>query len=209
MDFQFISNEAIDHKARKLIRSHVAKGRNIGKGRSSRRKQCQLGVQLPEPIPNPRVLKDIQDLRRKESIPVIELQVGDGLSVLSLPAELTPAFKSLFKNGRALSDRVEYILDAFANWYAAFSFISRPLYPPEISDRVNFAGVSRMWIQYIFTDKACMNFMHQTFSTNMLTLYRFALRYCSVRCSHQSPCFKTRRVHSSDASPVIHPSSGQ
>lgn len=42
MTFKFIDNEVIDPRTRRLIRSHVAKGRNLGKTHSRRRARAQV-----------------------------------------------------------------------------------------------------------------------------------------------------------------------
>jgi len=104
MPFEFVDNNAaISCSARKRIRSHVAMGRNAGKKllRPSRKKASGLRVgtvielaSILRPEENDHELK-----RGREIIPRFERQVGDGLSVLSFPEQLTPASKSLVQRG--------------------------------------------------------------------------------------------------------------
>jgi hypothetical protein len=102
MPFEFVDNNAaIDRAARKRIRSHVALGRNAGKTliRPSRKKA--LGVKtttLPALICMPEVLEDAHahdSESVEDTVPEIQRQIGDGLSIFSFPVRLTPGSKSL------------------------------------------------------------------------------------------------------------------
>jgi hypothetical protein len=104
MPFVFLNNANIDRNARKLIRSHVAKGRNVGKKLPSRRKHCKPDVKIVAPIGKPKIIEDGKDRENEEAIPAIEQQIGDGLSVLSFPVEVTPASKGLLQRGMAPSN---------------------------------------------------------------------------------------------------------
>jgi hypothetical protein len=101
MSFVFLNNANIDRNARKLIRSHVAKGRNVGKKLSSRRRQRKQDVKIVVPIVRPNILEDGKDRESEEATPAIERQIGDGLSVLSFPVEVTPTSKGLLQRGIA------------------------------------------------------------------------------------------------------------
>jgi hypothetical protein len=114
MSVQFINNADIDGKTRKLIRSHVAKGRNVGKKLPSRRKQSELGVKSPAPFYSyhSKAAKDVILLEREShEAGQIERQLGYGLSVLSLPAKLNSALKGLLKGGKYMLNFALYILD--------------------------------------------------------------------------------------------------
>ncbi len=97
MPFEFIDNTtAIDRAARRRIRSHVAMGKNAGKTlvRRSRIKKA----------PNSNVYSDAIETSRgtndKKYVSLeIERQLGDGLSVLSLPRQVTPESISLVQKG--------------------------------------------------------------------------------------------------------------
>ncbi|KAF4637287.1 hypothetical protein G7Y89_g799 [Cudoniella acicularis] len=134
MTFEFINNAAIDRSVRKQIRSHVAKGRNIGKTLPSRRRQPKVKTTVS--IWNPRTAKDAPEPRSGEgAIPTIERQIGDGLSVLSLPVELTSA------TSRNLAKTL-------------FTFLNGSLHSPELSNAIDFAGAAGIWVEYIFLDEA-------------------------------------------------------
>jgi len=101
MPFQFIDGAAIDSTSRKLIRSHAAKGKNLGRKLPSRRKQSERQSRTPRlAYLKDQIVEDIQNhaLALDEVSPVIiERPIGDGLSSLCFPAELSPASKGLFK----------------------------------------------------------------------------------------------------------------
>jgi hypothetical protein len=103
MPFVFLNNANIDRNARKLIRSHVAKGRNVGKKLPSRRKHCKPDVKIVAHIGRPNIIEDAKHRESEEAIPAIERQIGDGLSVLSFPVEVTPASRGLLQRGMAPS----------------------------------------------------------------------------------------------------------
>jgi hypothetical protein len=104
MPFVFLNNANIDRNARKLIRSHAAKGRNVGKKLPSRRKHCKPDVRIVAPIGRPNAIADAKDCESGEAILTIERQIGDGLSVLSFPVEVTPASRGLLQRGMAPSN---------------------------------------------------------------------------------------------------------
>ena len=209
MPFEFVNNAAIDRNARKLIRSHVAKGRNVGKIRSSRRKQSSPVVKIPKSICSTRDVGDAQDAGKDKAIHEIERQVGDGLSVLSFPTQLTPRSRGLVQKGTAISNcAVDW--NNFVDRQAVFSFISGPLYPPELGNAIDSAGAASMWIQYMFLDEACMSFSRfSLLSPTLLILNRFSLLCCDDRRGCQSSSCKARRRYRSNASPFGHLSPGQ
>ena len=103
MSLEFIdSNATIDRATRRQIRSHVAMGRNAGKTlvRPSRKK-LGLGIKnTTTPIRIPKIIDDIHDSKKNEDIVhEIERQVGNGLSVLSIPTQLNPESTGLVQKG--------------------------------------------------------------------------------------------------------------
>ena len=94
MPFEFINNNAtIDHTARKRIRSHVAKERNAGKSltRPSRKKAALKFRSTATPFRVPKLIEDRRELESNEDeVHEIERQVGNGLSVFSIPKQLDP-----------------------------------------------------------------------------------------------------------------------
>lgn len=113
MPFEFINNNAaIDRAARKRIRSHVAMGRNAGKTlvRPSRKKALGLGLRAKTTttaaalayIPKKVVVEKAHDSEttcNEEVVPEIERQLGDGLSVLPVAAQVTPGSRVLVQRG--------------------------------------------------------------------------------------------------------------
>lgn len=101
MSFIFMNNAAIDGKSRKLIRSHVAKGKNLGRVLPPRRKRCEVGIKL--------VMPTREDRRGKNSFS-IERQFGDGLSVYPIPNKLPPGSRSLVQKGQSFSNSDPIVL---------------------------------------------------------------------------------------------------
>lgn len=157
MPFEFVNNASIDRHARKLIRSHAAKGQNVGKKRPSKRKEPAVRIKITLPVFDERLVPDAQGLENDKAIPpFIERQIGDGLSVLSIPAELTPRSKDLVQKGMNALNIFWFVF--FADSLVVFSFLSRPLYPTELFNAIDFSEAPYMWIQFIFLDEACMIF---------------------------------------------------
>jgi hypothetical protein len=165
MPFEFINNAAIDRNARKVIRSHAAKGRNVGKTRPSRRKQPGQEVKSTTTAFNSRSVENAQESGTDETIAAIGRQIGDGLSVLSFPAELTPRSKALVQNCIPTLD-CTVPKDIIVDRHVVCSFASGLLYPSELCNAIDCTGGNTMWIQYIFLDEACMIFLR--FSLSLL-----------------------------------------
>lgn len=107
MPFEFVDNNApIDRDARKKIRSHVAIGRNVGKTHS--RPSRKEAFVLPTKTRISKAVQKIPHLDSDESIDLvveIERQIGDGLSVLCLPALLTLGSRSTVRKGMCIFTR--------------------------------------------------------------------------------------------------------
>ena len=84
MPFEFIDNSLIDLSARKKIRSHVMKEKNVGKKRPSRKKASRMEVKNTMPMVMPNIEVDVQN-----SLPSPSRQAGNELSLFPFPAELT------------------------------------------------------------------------------------------------------------------------
>ena len=114
MPFQFIDNTIIDRKARKLIRSHAAKGKNIGR-KLSRPSRQKISPHKPGIIPdaldpeakpilgNSRVAGLSSCPRNETSVSLFRIshQIGDELSVVLFPFYTTPKARSLVQRGVA------------------------------------------------------------------------------------------------------------
>jgi len=104
MPFEFVDNNAaIGRSARKRIRRHVAMGRNAGKKllRPSRMKApgLKVGAVIELASISRHEENDHEVQSGQEIVPGFERQVGDTLSVLSFPEQLTPASRSLVQRG--------------------------------------------------------------------------------------------------------------
>ena len=99
MPFEFVDNNAaIDRAARKRIRRHVAMGRNVGRklARPSRKASLELGGAAATAF---RYTPNAEDQEsNNELVPVIERQIGDGLSVPSFPGQ-TPNSRQIAQRG--------------------------------------------------------------------------------------------------------------
>jgi hypothetical protein len=111
MSFQFVENGKIDGAARKLIRSHVMKGKNVGKVRAPRRRKgdgevlrsrdsyYKADVLIPTVCKStggcetPMSYKSTDDYETKDiSVPQ---SVGNSFSLLTFPCDLHPYMRGL------------------------------------------------------------------------------------------------------------------
>jgi len=111
MPFKFIDNTIIDRQARKLIRSHAAKGKNLGRklSRPSRQKIPPCRPKIIEIVRNQEQNPIAGNSRatgpglisypgNEISVP-IEYRIGDELSLVLFPFEATPKARSLVHRG--------------------------------------------------------------------------------------------------------------
>jgi hypothetical protein len=167
MPLEFIDNNAtIDRAARRRIRSHVAMGRNAGKTfvRLSRKK---LGLGMKNTKALIRIPKVIEGTRDSESndhvVHEIERQVGDGLSVLSIPQRPSPESTGLIQRGmysllKSENSKLNHPISLLIIlYYLVFSFISGSQDNPEasIASYATWSHTS-MWVQFMFLDEACV-----------------------------------------------------
>ncbi|KAH8897939.1 hypothetical protein GQ53DRAFT_818191 [Thozetella sp. PMI_491] len=143
MPFQFIDNSSeIGPAARRRIRSHAATGKNLGRTivRPSRKKAVIVKPRYgPPPSQLPPKAQDLS--------PTIERQIGDGLSVLLLPANLSRD-PSVVQRGIAFFCRMHYTPEL----YKAFA-------PHQ--------GPPTMWFQLTFQDEA---YFHIVIATTIISL---------------------------------------
>ena len=102
MSFKFVNNATIDRKARRLIRSHAAKGKNVGKTRPPRREPFESGIKKIRSVSELCAVENEDEWESHDAIPTIERQVGDGLSVLSFPIGLNSLSEGLVRKGELL-----------------------------------------------------------------------------------------------------------
>jgi hypothetical protein len=110
MPFKFINNADIDHRARKLIRSHAAKGKNVGK-KLQRRKRTEPRTTITTPsscsqsVDISKTAAYSQYVESYNAVLTIERQLGDALSVLPIPEALITTSRGLIQQGTSLSNR--------------------------------------------------------------------------------------------------------
>ncbi|KAI3326228.1 hypothetical protein HD806DRAFT_532877 [Xylariaceae sp. AK1471] len=171
MPFHFVDNSIIDSKARKLIRSHVMKGKNVGKTRTPRRKYSR-----PTPSSSTIAGRTGNASDGKESpnssestIIAVTRQVCNDLSFLSFPAKV--ARQSMIH----LRQLFFYLLDVMC--------------PPEFC---RHTGISEwMWFQLLFRDEAyfhctialssaCAAFLTKESYDSPVALYHMAQTFCLI-----------------------------
>ena len=131
MPFEFVNNAAIDRKARKLIRSHVAKGRNVGKKRQPRRRPPEAAVKcaaLYASSASSSMTPSVEDVQiapvKKDIYSVIDRQIGDGWSILSFPTEVAPGSKAVVQRGMAMQ-RFSLLMDGCLMLTATSLYVSQ------------------------------------------------------------------------------------
>ncbi|KAI8631850.1 hypothetical protein F5Y19DRAFT_377458 [Xylariaceae sp. FL1651] len=138
MPIQFIDNTSIDRRTRKLIRSHVAKGKNVGRiihrpSRYSRQRKVEIKATTPSSVPGHEVEALSYDRNNSKSTISIQRQFQEDLSA-SLPFHVSPMCRRLF--------------------YQLVTFINVLPYPPELRRIVTVVNGPRLFLQYAFIDEA-------------------------------------------------------
>lgn len=129
MSFQFVENGKIDGAARKLIRSHVMKGKNVGKVRQPRRRKgdgevresYKADVLIPTfckstgSCETPTSYESTDECVTKDiSVPQ---SVGNSFSLLTFPCELHPYMRGLVtqcKKESSVSVSIYFLLIPFS-----------------------------------------------------------------------------------------------
>lgn len=97
MSFKFVDNECIDRKTRRLIRSHVAKGKNLGKTlhrqRSRTKVPGQAGGTLATTTTTDRVNASAEEALMLDipTLPAPERMLSRSMATPSINAKLSPA----------------------------------------------------------------------------------------------------------------------
>ncbi|KAI1383976.1 uncharacterized protein F4822DRAFT_57322 [Hypoxylon trugodes] len=131
MAFEFVNNTTIDRNARRLIRSHAAKGKNVGKTHPSRRRRAAMKAKTTKPDN-----KTTELISRHESavVSTTHSQLDYSLFAYSLPIELPPGSGTLVQK--------------------VFSFLSGVPYTDGLGNVVDFAQAGSIWIEFLFLDEA-------------------------------------------------------
>jgi len=94
MSFHFVDNSLIDKKARKLIRSHVMKGKNVGKVREPRRNEIvRTRYNATPDTGNGHDYTEIQTKTTRKAeydntVAALSRRVGNDLTLLSFPVKV-------------------------------------------------------------------------------------------------------------------------
>ncbi|KAK7221529.1 hypothetical protein V2G26_009532 [Clonostachys chloroleuca] len=138
--FQFVDHSAIDKKARRCIRSHVMKGKNVGKVRTPRRHLAATSAVLAT-APKPKAVNRTQELAmgheidffQASSSPKLLIQLGNELSGVNMPCSVSR------QSRRFIHDFMCYVADS--------------IYPPQLCLEP-YDIVTDIWIRYMFVDEA-------------------------------------------------------
>ncbi|KAF2690952.1 hypothetical protein K458DRAFT_326926 [Lentithecium fluviatile CBS 122367] len=134
---QFITETTIGPKERRIIRSHVMKGRNAGRSRPPRRSLRHTSRVQPEPKhlapPEKDWLKanEIQALDYKHTLKLKRMLWND-LSLASFPHHVSPASRHFV--------------------YQWLWITAKVLYPPDFCSELDLSRYA--WFQYVLEDKA-------------------------------------------------------
>ena len=93
MNFQFVENSKIDGAARKLIRSHVMKGKNVGKTRP--RTTCKGHGEVPFPYDNYATTSSLEIPHQstessEDKIISVPQTIGNSFSLITFPCQIQP-----------------------------------------------------------------------------------------------------------------------
>ncbi|KAI1816352.1 hypothetical protein GGS20DRAFT_538637 [Poronia punctata] len=131
MSFQFVDNTVIDKRARKLIRSHVMKGKNVGKVREPRRKDLVRIDRTTNP-PYSYTKTHTADIQHDSILVKLTRQIGNDPTLLSCPVRPNP--------------------QSLAQVQQLFLFLLDIAQPKEFCRPTNVLGW--MWFDLVFRDEA-------------------------------------------------------
>lgn len=164
--FEFVDNNVLDERRmRKLIRSHVMKGKNTGKKRPPKRLQkgADNGGDPSAPTGNSRW--EVKDSRARQvakidqPVAAIRGLVGIEFSSIAFPLEVTPHMGHLI---HACEHRIDLSCYSIYRLHrTVFSVIGQELYPPEFCRSIDF--MKTVWFQYMVLDEACRSFSLKKF----------------------------------------------
>ncbi|KAI0409113.1 hypothetical protein F4802DRAFT_232657 [Xylaria palmicola] len=137
MPIQFIDNTSIDKKTRTLIRSHVAKGKNLGRtihrpSRHPRRRRVAAAVIPPAEPPPDQQAESRESDYLELSLP-IQRQLQGELST-TFPFDVSWACRGLF--------------------YRFVNFVDFKPYPPELRETIINVNGPRLFLGYSLVDEA-------------------------------------------------------
>lgn len=132
MSFQFVENAKIDGQARRLIRSHVMKGKNVGKVIPRRTRKI-------DPEVSPCLANHAADLRTPT------IRKSDAVGITSIPRTLGNSF-SYFTFSCKLETYMRNLI------YQIQFVTNQTVYPVEFCLPVN--GLHHIWFQWVVNDEA-------------------------------------------------------
>jgi hypothetical protein len=149
MLLQFVDEPTIGPKERRLIRSHVMKGKNLGKKRAARSQLLHRSIEDPEVSVNNDT--DEYQLHTKHILSLPRL-LWNELSLTSYPCHTSPGIDKFVFQRTLLSISVPSLVPLTNQAYADLRIISTALYPSEFCTELNLSQYA--WFQYILEDAA-------------------------------------------------------
>lgn len=156
MQLQFIDERAVGPKERRLIRSHVMRGRNAGRPRPSRRKQNDA-VDVKR---RPRVLER-QELEHHSAscVPVdhtrnlrLNRVFCNDLTPLPFPEQMDLKSQNLIHQCKNAAHKF-FGCHKSSNNPIGFTALVETVYPPRFCSKLDVTNY--IWFQYALLDKAC------------------------------------------------------
>ena len=150
MALQFINQAAIGggpcDADRRIIRSHVMKGRNAGRPRRAKKKSTILHVKR---IPNFSHLSALQSSKAGRPL------LWNDLCLTSFPQQLDSESTKLMHRcaSHVLHQSTNYLLVFAYVPFSGFFDISDALFPPQFCSK--FDMIKSIWVNYILADEAC------------------------------------------------------
>jgi hypothetical protein len=155
-NIQFITETTIGPKERRLIRSHVMKGKNAGRPRPSR-KSLRHVCTKHQYIRHPTLLTQDQFEANALEVFYNERYLGmkqlmwNDLTLTSFPHQLSPESRHLVYQCKQAIYPLSVGLSA--DYYASSWTVAKLLYPPEFCLELDLSQYA--WFQYVLQDKAC------------------------------------------------------
>jgi hypothetical protein len=206
MPLQFITEGAIGPKERKLIRSHVMKGKNAGKTRPARRTLLHSNGKSRQDDHQPTPLgydhskgNEPEALDCRQTLHMKRLFWND-LSLASFPQPVSPNLQNAIYKCELKPDvlpvrvhRACCLLDS-GLWH-----IAKVLYPPQFCVELDLSQY--VWFQYVLQDEAC-RYRHHIIRIMTLTSRRFSVSVGSIGILCRSFRWHSRSIPPGSRTPL-------
>lgn len=156
MFVQFVPGSNIGSKDRRLIRSHVMKGKNAGRPRTNRKPLIHRSAQPSHSSSKTSTITKHEEhaLVQAGQQVLIERLLWNDLTIATFPEHVSPdVTKFVYHRTYAPITPIIHAMHLSLTCYVGMWIIASALFPPEFCLHVNLSQYA--WFTYVLEDKAC------------------------------------------------------